>query len=75
MREDRRRAQRGGNARDCSEVCSLSNSSSVLSQPMHGSVIDTPYSSVERSFGMRWLPAFKWLSSIRPTIERLPSRI
>ena len=46
-----------------------------VGQSMHGSVIDIPYTSLLKSLGIDWLPAFKWLSSIRPTIERLPSAI
>src|SRR5450631_4369435 len=45
---------------------SFSSSASVLGQSMHGSVIDTPYSRLLKSFGMGGLAAFEWLSSIRP---------
>src|SRR5580698_5008617 len=58
-----------------SAPCSLSNRFSVVGQSMQGSVIDIPYSSLLKSFGIDWLPAFKWLSSISPTMERLPSTI
>ncbi len=61
--------------RSSSAWCSFSSSASVVCQSMHGSVIDRPYSSLLKSFGMGWLPAFKWLSSISPTMERLPSTI
>ena len=43
----------------CKDRWSLSNSSSVVCQSMHGSVMDNPYSSLLRSFGMGWFPAFK----------------
>ena len=47
----------------------------MVSQPMQGSVTDTPYFNCFRSAGIGWLPACRWLSSISATIERLPSRI
>ena len=48
-----RRALAAGQRRTVSkDRWSLSSSVSVLCQSMHGSVIDTPYSSVLRSFGM-----------------------
>jgi hypothetical protein len=42
-----------------SDSCSLSSRVSVVAQSMQGSVIDIPYSSLLKSFGMDWLPAFK----------------
>jgi sulfoxide reductase heme-binding subunit YedZ len=44
---------------DCKDRWSLSSSASVVCQSMHGSVMDRPYSSLLKSFGMDWLPAFK----------------
>src|SRR5690606_19831074 len=49
--------------------------SSVVSQPTQASVTEQPYLSCERSAGIDWLPASMKLSIIRPTTERLPSRI
>ncbi|MCY1453124.1 hypothetical protein D9M71_700950 [compost metagenome] len=48
---------------------------SVAVQSMQASVIDTPYCRSARSFGIAWAPQFKWLSTIRPMIDLLPSRI
>ncbi|MCY1248093.1 hypothetical protein D9M72_614850 [compost metagenome] len=48
---------------------------SVVSQSMQASVTETPYLSWLRSFGIDWLPQPRWLSTIRPTMEVLPSRI
>src|SRR5882672_3577268 len=56
--------------------CRISrNSFSVVGQSMQASVTDTPYLSCFRSAGIDWLPAFILLSSIKPTIDRLPSMI
>jgi sulfoxide reductase heme-binding subunit YedZ len=50
----RRRRAAGADQRSTvsSDRCSFRSSASVLSQPMHGSVIDTPNSSAARSFGI-----------------------
>src|SRR4029453_5959449 len=46
--------------------------SSVVFQSMHLSVTETPYLSWLKSWGMGWLPSSRLLSTIMPTIERLP---
>src|SRR5690606_40844126 len=48
---------------------------SVVSQSMQASVMETPYLRSHRFLGMLWLPQPRWLSTIRPMIELLPSTI
>src|SRR5690606_21581721 len=48
---------------------------SVVAQSMQASVMETPYLRSHRFLGMLWLPQPRWLSTIRPMIELLPSTI
>jgi hypothetical protein len=63
------RAAMAGRSRSSSDA----SKSSVVGQSIQASVTDTPYFSCDRSAGMDWLPQCRWLSSMRPTMERLPS--
>src|SRR5690606_5755472 len=58
-----------------STACALRIMSSVAAQSTQASVTEQPYLSCWRSAGIGWLPASMLLSIMRPTTERLPSRI
>src|SRR5262245_25521877 len=69
-----RQAARAGST-DASSFRARSNISSVVPQSTHGSVTETPYLRSLSFAGIGWLPGKRFDSTIRPTIERLPSWI
>ena len=76
----RREGSRGGgrgrcqfSPRQASRPWASTRRASVSSQPMHPSVMDTPYANRVRSGCAGWLPGLMLLSSIMPTIDRSPA--